>query len=145
MNRTQNQYPFYMNPFTGSITLSQSLYNVGPDSYSFTVQASDQRRNPCVDTASVTITVVRVCTDPPTFVQGPYTGSIQESVNNGTTVTTISCTDSVVAGEIVYRATGFSLALAYFQVDGRTGNVFLANAAALRRNGAYDNSYVVWD
>lgn len=138
---TQVSQPYYfLNPFTGVITLSASVFNVGLDQYQFTVQASDQRINERVDTAEVFINVLRD-QRPPQFTNDPYVGSVREIDANGTSIAATSCFDADLRGTIVYAPVAYSVASAFFGINSATGNVFLYDSVALRLHNS--NVYVV--
>lgn len=131
---------FYLNPFTGVISLSRSVYNVGENQYQFTVQASDQRINERTDTAEVFITILRD-QSPPQFTNEPYQGTVREIDVNGTSVTTTTCFDPDRRGNIVYAPVAYSVATAFFGINSATGNIFLYDSVALRLHNS--NTYVV--
>jgi len=134
-----DQY-FYLNPFTGVISLSASVYNVGQDQYQFTVQASDQRVNVRTDTSEVLITVLRD-QSAPQFINEPYIGTVREIDINGTSIAATTCFDNDRRGTIVYAPVAFSVSSAFFGVNSQTGNVFLSNTVALRQHNS--NVYTV--
>jgi len=122
---------FFLNPFTGVITLSSRLFNNSQNSYRFSVRASDQRINVCTVTAEVFISITRD-NIAPQFVNTPYGGTIQESAINGTSITRTTCEDNDRRGNIVYAPSSYSVASAFFTVNPTTGNINLYNAAQLR-------------
>ncbi|WAQ95445.1 FAT4-like protein [Mya arenaria] len=140
---------FYLNPFTGVLSLSSSLFNSGTNTYRFTVQASDQRINQCTDTATVSITVRRD-ESAPQFTNEPYSGSVREIDVNGTSVTRTSCFDVDRRGSIVYAAVGYDVASAFFTINSQSGDVSLYDVASLRLHSSssytfriqcYDSAY----
>lgn len=124
---------FYLNPSTGLFTLSRYIYQVGQDSYRFTVQASDQRVNFRTDTADVFIQVQRD-QSAPQFQQEPYSGSVREIDVNGTIIDQTTCFDPDLRGRIVYQTVGFTVAAAFFSINPSNGNVFLYDRDALRQH-----------
>lgn len=122
---------FYLNPITGLISLSKNIYNVGQNSYRFTLRVSDQRVNEKFDTADVLITILRD-ENQPQFTQEPYSGIVRETDANGTVIARASCFDPDLRGSIIFSAVPYSIASAYFTVDSNSGDIFLYNGGALR-------------
>lgn len=131
---------FYLNPSSGVISLSKYMYNIGQNSYRFTVQASDQRINERTDQSAVLIQILRDG-EAPQFIQEPYSGVVREVDVNGTSITQTSCFDRDLQGTIVYQTVPLTVASAFFRVNPSNGNIFLYDTAALRQH--YDTVYTV--
>ncbi|XP_035826838.1 protocadherin Fat 4-like [Aplysia californica] len=108
---------FYVSPDTGAFSLRKPLFQNSVNQYACIVQASDQRTR--VTNATVTITVLR--SQPPRFVNTPYSFSVGERTLVGSSVYTVLAVDTDLEGQIVYEVVGDAPAPSYFSVDSNTG------------------------
>ncbi|KAK6297943.1 hypothetical protein J4Q44_G00309980 [Coregonus suidteri] len=88
----------------------------------------------CCSTAIVTIQITDVNDNSPTFPHETYNIKVDEHSANGTTVGTITATDpdTMDVGNIRYRLLPDSV-LKYFDVNARTGRIFVTNSKLIDR------------
>ena len=96
----QQQLPFTINP-SGSIKLTRGLdYERGKRTYSFTVTAIDSGGLASEIPARVTVDILNIPDESPTFSQIMYVASVMENSLNGTIITFVQAysTDSGIVG-----------------------------------------------
>ncbi|RUS82555.1 hypothetical protein EGW08_009685 [Elysia chlorotica] len=119
-----NEY-FVVDGVTGRLTLRKQLSgNQIVGSYSFDVQATDDRSPPRTGSIPVTVNVRRDIR--PQFVSPtPTTITVDEDDRPGLTLLPASARDQDLIGEIRYGSTGQSGAQAFFEIDSITGDIRL--------------------
>ncbi|XP_060602144.1 cadherin-23-like isoform X2 [Ruditapes philippinarum] len=85
---------FDINPITGVLSLIDTVDYETTPTYEVTVLAADDGATPKIATATVTITVTDANDGVPVFNPAVYTSTLPENSNVGTTVTTVTATDS---------------------------------------------------
>ncbi|XP_046579035.1 protocadherin Fat 4-like [Haliotis rubra] len=126
---------FYISPSSGDIFLKKRLYESPTQQYQMFVQASDQRNPVRLTNTTVFVTVAR--SQPPRFVQGPYSFSVSEKTQIGTSVYGVSAIDSDKQGTITYEIVGDAPAPSYFAVNSTTGVVTVRSNLLLDSNQNY--------
>ncbi|XP_046579032.1 protocadherin Fat 4-like [Haliotis rubra] len=126
---------FYISPSSGDIFLKKRLYESPTQQYQMFVQASDQRNPVRLTNTTVFVTVAR--SQPPRFVQGPYSFSVSEKTQIGTSVYGVSAIDSDKQGTITYEIVGDAPAPSYFAINSTTGVVTVRSNLLLDSNQNY--------
>lgn len=96
-------FPFTINNSTGWITVSEELDRETTDFYTFGVQARDNGIPVMSSSASVSITVLDVNDNLPTFTEKIYSLKINEDAVVGTSVLTMTAVDRDVNSVVTYQ------------------------------------------
>lgn len=96
-------FPFTINNSTGWITVSEELDRETTDFYTFGVVARDNGRPAMSSSASVSITVMDVNDNVPTFTEKTYSLKINEDAIVGTSVLTVTAVDRDVNSVVTYQ------------------------------------------
>ncbi|XP_019732668.1 cadherin EGF LAG seven-pass G-type receptor 1-like isoform X3 [Hippocampus comes] len=96
-------FPFAINNSTGWITVSEELDRETTEFYSFGVEARDHGIPVMSSSASVTITVLDVNDNVPTFTEKVYSLKINEDAVVGTSVLTVTAIDRDVNSVVTYQ------------------------------------------
>ena len=96
-------FPFIINNSTGWITVSDALDRETVDFYTFGVEASDHGVPVMSSSASVSITVLDVNDNVPTFTEKVYSLKINEDAIVGTSVLTVTAIDRDVNIVVTYQ------------------------------------------
>ncbi|XP_051548726.1 cadherin EGF LAG seven-pass G-type receptor 1-like isoform X2 [Myxocyprinus asiaticus] len=96
-------FPFVINNNTGWITVCAELDRETTEFYSFGVEARDQGVPTMSSSASVTVTILDVNDNVPTFTQHLYNLKVSEDVVVGTSVLTITAIDMDVNSVVTYQ------------------------------------------
>ncbi|KAK0048619.1 protocadherin Fat 4, partial [Biomphalaria pfeifferi] len=104
---------FYIHPRTGVITLIRSLIGTTVNTYAFQVQVRDNKQPEKFCYSGVAVSVLRDLY-PPRFSQQIYTGTVSETSQNGSVITTVTATDEDLKGRLAIEVTGISTAPAFF-------------------------------
>ncbi|XP_077356776.1 cadherin EGF LAG seven-pass G-type receptor 1 isoform X2 [Festucalex cinctus] len=96
-------FPFTINNSTGWITVSEELDRETTEFYSFGVEARDHGFPVMSSSASVTITVLDVNDNVPTFTEKVYSLKINEDAVVGTSVLTVTALDRDVNSVVTYQ------------------------------------------
>nr|XP_057933071.1 cadherin EGF LAG seven-pass G-type receptor 1 isoform X1 [Doryrhamphus excisus] len=96
-------FPFTINNSTGWITASAELDRETTEFYSFGVEARDHGIPVMSSSASVSITVLDVNDNVPTFTEKIYSLKINEDVDVGTSVLTVTALDRDVNSVVTYQ------------------------------------------
>ncbi|XP_072233193.1 cadherin EGF LAG seven-pass G-type receptor 1 isoform X2 [Leuresthes tenuis] len=100
---TSPGFPFTINNSTGWITVSVELDRETTDFYSFGVEARDHGIPAMSSSASVSITVLDVNDNVPTFTEKTYSLKINEDAVVGTSVLTVTAVDRDVNSVVTYQ------------------------------------------
>ncbi|XP_060935371.1 cadherin EGF LAG seven-pass G-type receptor 1 [Limanda limanda] len=100
---TSPDFPFTINNSTGWITVSVELDRETTDFYTFGVEARDQGMPQMSSSASVSITVLDVNDNVPTFTEKMYSLKINEDAVVGTSVLTVTAVDRDVNSVVTYQ------------------------------------------
>lgn len=98
-------FPFTINNGTGWISVAAELDREEVDFYSFGVEARDHGIPALTASASVSVTVLDVNDNNPTFTQPEYTVRLNEDAAVGTSVVTVSAVDRDAHSVITYQIT----------------------------------------
>uniref|UniRef100_A0A2K5JYT5 Cadherin EGF LAG seven-pass G-type receptor 2 n=1 Tax=Colobus angolensis palliatus TaxID=336983 RepID=A0A2K5JYT5_COLAP len=98
-------FPFTINNGTGWISVAAELDREEVDFYSFGVEARDHGTPALTASASVSVTVLDVNDNNPTFTQPEYTVRLNEDAAVGTSVVTVSAVDRDAHSVITYQIT----------------------------------------
>lgn len=98
-------FPFQINNSTGWVTVSAELDRETVESYHFGVEARDQGVPVMSSSASVSITVLDVNDNCPTFTEKVYHLRINEDATVGSSVLTLTAVDRDVNGVVTYQIT----------------------------------------
>ncbi|XP_049616876.1 cadherin EGF LAG seven-pass G-type receptor 1 isoform X5 [Syngnathus scovelli] len=96
-------FPFTINNSTGWITVAEELDRETTEFYSFGVEARDHGVPVMSSSASVTITVLDVNDNVPTFTEKVYSLKINEDAIVGTSVLTVTALDRDVNSVVTYQ------------------------------------------
>ncbi|XP_036373685.1 cadherin EGF LAG seven-pass G-type receptor 1-like [Megalops cyprinoides] len=96
-------FPFTINNSTGWITVASELDRETTEFYTFGVEARDHGVPVMSSSASVSITVLDVNDNVPTFTQKVYTLKINEDAVVGTSVLTVTAVDRDVNSVVTYQ------------------------------------------
>uniref|UniRef100_A0A3B5B7U1 Cadherin EGF LAG seven-pass G-type receptor 1 n=1 Tax=Stegastes partitus TaxID=144197 RepID=A0A3B5B7U1_9TELE len=96
-------FPFTINNSTGWITVSEELDRETTDFYTFGVEARDHGIPVMSSSASVSITVLDVNDNVPTFTEKTYSLKINEDAVVGTSVLTVTAVDRDVNSVVTYQ------------------------------------------
>lgn len=96
-------FPFTINNSTGWITVSHELDRETTDFYTFGVEARDNGAPVMSSSASVSITVLDVNDNVPTFTEKFYSLKINEDALVGTSVLTVTAVDRDVNSVVTYQ------------------------------------------
>lgn len=96
-------FPFTINNSTGWITVSEELDRETTDFYTFGVEARDHGIPMMSSSASVSITVLDVNDNVPTFTEKVYSLKINEDAVVGTSVLTVTAVDRDVNSVVTYQ------------------------------------------
>lgn len=96
-------FPFTINNSTGWITVSDELDRETMDFYTFGVEARDHGIPVMSSSASVSITVLDVNDNVPTFTEKTYSLKINEDAVVGTSVLTVTAVDRDVNSVVTYQ------------------------------------------
>ncbi|XP_074118991.1 cadherin EGF LAG seven-pass G-type receptor 2 isoform X4 [Sminthopsis crassicaudata] len=96
-------FPFTINNGTGWISVAAELDREEVDFYSFGVEARDHGTPPLTASASVSVTVLDVNDNNPTFTQPEYAVRLNEDAAVGTSVVTVSAVDRDAHSVITYQ------------------------------------------
>ncbi|XP_062339593.1 cadherin EGF LAG seven-pass G-type receptor 1-like [Osmerus eperlanus] len=100
---TGPSFPFTVNNSTGWITVSEELDRETTEFYAFGVEASDHGVPVMSSSASVSITVLDVNDNVPTFTEKVYALKINEDAVVGTSVATLTAVDRDVNSVVTYQ------------------------------------------
>lgn len=120
--------PFSINSSSGYITLTGSLDYETTQSYDLTVTASDSGRPMRSASVPVTILIININEDTPTFNQVQYAATICEGTPVGYEILTIVAEDDDAGslGEVTYTVVDEGNSMGRIRVDGTTGAVVVA-------------------
>uniref|UniRef100_G3X0B3 Cadherin EGF LAG seven-pass G-type receptor 2 n=1 Tax=Sarcophilus harrisii TaxID=9305 RepID=G3X0B3_SARHA len=96
-------FPFTINNGTGWISVAAELDREEVDFYSFGVEARDHGTPPLTASASVSVTILDVNDNNPTFTQPEYAVRLNEDAAVGTSVVTVSAVDRDAHSVITYQ------------------------------------------
>uniref|UniRef100_A0AAQ6AC63 Cadherin EGF LAG seven-pass G-type receptor 1a n=1 Tax=Amphiprion ocellaris TaxID=80972 RepID=A0AAQ6AC63_AMPOC len=96
-------FPFTINNSTGWITVSEELDRETTDFYTFGIEARDHGMPVMSSSASVSITVLDVNDNVPTFTEKTYSLKINEDAVVGTSVLTVTAVDRDVNSVVTYQ------------------------------------------
>eukprot|EP00079_Xenopus_tropicalis_P015439 XP_004913058.1 PREDICTED: cadherin EGF LAG seven-pass G-type receptor 1 isoform X2 [Xenopus tropicalis] len=102
---TPPNFPFVINNNTGWITVSTELDRETVELYTFGVEARDQGEPAMTSSASVTITVLDVNDNNPTFTEKAYHLRLNEDAAVGSSVLTMTAVDRDVNSVVTYQIT----------------------------------------
>ncbi|XP_073429603.1 cadherin EGF LAG seven-pass G-type receptor 1 isoform X2 [Dendrobates tinctorius] len=102
---TPPNFPFVINNNTGWITVSVELDRESVESYTFGVEARDNGEPVMSSSASVTITVLDVNDNNPTFTEKVYQLRLNEDAAVGSSVLTMTAVDRDVNSVVTYQIT----------------------------------------
>ncbi|KAK2494566.1 hypothetical protein MC885_008067 [Smutsia gigantea] len=100
-----HDFPFTINNGTGWISVAAELDREEVDFYSFGVEARDHGTPALTASASVSVTILDVNDNNPTFTQPEYTVRLNEDAAVGTSVVTVSAVDRDAHSVITYQIT----------------------------------------
>uniref|UniRef100_A0A8C0KBX0 Cadherin EGF LAG seven-pass G-type receptor 2 n=1 Tax=Canis lupus dingo TaxID=286419 RepID=A0A8C0KBX0_CANLU len=100
-----HDFPFAINNGTGWISVAAELDREEVDFYSFGVEARDHGTPVLTASASVSVTILDVNDNNPTFTQPEYTVRLNEDAAVGTSVVTVSAVDRDAHSVITYQIT----------------------------------------
>ncbi|KAM6985970.1 cadherin EGF LAG seven-pass G-type receptor 1 [Aplochiton taeniatus] len=100
---TSSGFPFTINNSTGWITVSTELDRESTEFYTFGVEARDNGVPVMSSSASVSITVLDVNDNVPTFTEEVYNLKINEDAVVGTSVLTVTAVDRDVNSVVTYQ------------------------------------------
>ncbi|KAL2093590.1 hypothetical protein ACEWY4_010902 [Coilia grayii] len=100
---TQPGFPFTINNSTGWVTVCAELDRETTDFYTFGVEARDHGMPVMSSSASVSVTVLDVNDNVPTFTQKVYSLKINEDAVVGTSVVTVMAIDRDVNSVVTYQ------------------------------------------
>ncbi|XP_063053636.1 cadherin EGF LAG seven-pass G-type receptor 1 [Engraulis encrasicolus] len=100
---TQPGFPFTINNSTGWISVCAELDRETTDYYTFGVEARDHGAPAMSSSASVSVTVLDVNDNVPTFTQKVYSLKINEDALVGTTLVTVMAIDRDVNSVVTYQ------------------------------------------
>uniref|UniRef100_A0A452UBJ4 Cadherin EGF LAG seven-pass G-type receptor 2 n=1 Tax=Ursus maritimus TaxID=29073 RepID=A0A452UBJ4_URSMA len=100
-----HDFPFAINNGTGWISVAAELDREEVDFYSFGVEARDHGTPMLTASASVSVTILDVNDNNPTFTQPEYTVRLNEDAAVGTSVVTVSAVDRDAHSVITYQIT----------------------------------------
>uniref|UniRef100_A0A7N8X5C6 Cadherin EGF LAG seven-pass G-type receptor 1a n=1 Tax=Mastacembelus armatus TaxID=205130 RepID=A0A7N8X5C6_9TELE len=100
---TTPDFPFTINNSTGWVTVSHELDRETTDFYTFGVEARDHGIPVMSSSASVSITVLDVNDNVPTFTEKVYSLKINEDAVVGTSVLTVTAVDRDVNSVVTYQ------------------------------------------
>ncbi|MBZ3888634.1 Cadherin EGF LAG seven-pass G-type receptor 2 [Sciurus carolinensis] len=100
-----HDFPFTINNGTGWISVAAELDREEVDFYSFGVEARDHGIPALTASASVSVTILDVNDNNPTFTQPEYTVRLNEDAAVGTSVVTVSAVDRDAHSVITYQIT----------------------------------------
>ncbi|KAG8439892.1 hypothetical protein GDO86_005888 [Hymenochirus boettgeri] len=103
---TPSNFPFVINNNTGWITVSVELDREMVELYTFGVEARDQGEPVMTSSSSVTITVLDVNDNNPTFTEKVYQLRLNEDAAVGSSVLTVTAVDRDVNSVVAYQITG---------------------------------------
>ncbi|XP_063783179.1 cadherin EGF LAG seven-pass G-type receptor 1 isoform X1 [Pseudophryne corroboree] len=98
-------FPFVINNNTGWITVSKELDREAVEFYTFGVEARDNGEPVMTSSASVTITIMDVNDNNPTFTEKVYQLRINEDAAVGSSVLTMTAVDRDVNSVVTYQIT----------------------------------------
>lgn len=96
-------FPFTINNSTGWITVCEELDRETTEFYTFGVEARDNGVPSMSSSASITITVLDVNDNVPTFTEAVYSEKINEDAVVGTSVLTVTAVDRDVNSVVTYQ------------------------------------------
>ncbi|MEE6481192.1 hypothetical protein FKM82_012777 [Ascaphus truei] len=102
---TPPNFPFVINNNTGWITVSSELDRESVEFYTFGVEARDHGELVMTSSASVTITVLDVNDNNPTFTEKVYQLRLNEDAAVGSSVLTVTAVDRDVNSMVTYQLT----------------------------------------
>ncbi|XP_056307479.1 cadherin EGF LAG seven-pass G-type receptor 1 isoform X2 [Danio aesculapii] len=100
---TSPGFPFVINNSTGWVTVSAELDRETTEFYSFGVEARDHGVPTMSSSASVSVTILDVNDNVPTFTQHLYNLKVNEDAVVGTSVLTVSAVDRDVNSVVTYQ------------------------------------------
>ncbi|XP_035384301.1 cadherin EGF LAG seven-pass G-type receptor 1 isoform X3 [Electrophorus electricus] len=100
---TSPDFPFTINNSTGWITVSAELDREATEFYTFGVEARDNGIPAMSSSASVSITVLDVNDNVPTFTEKVYSLKINEDALVGTSVLTVTAVDRDINSVVTYQ------------------------------------------
>lgn len=100
---TSPGFPFVINNSTGWVTVSAELDRETAEFYSFGVEARDHGVPTMSSSASVSVTILDVNDNVPTFTQHLYNLKVNEDAVVGTSVLTVSAVDRDVNSVVTYQ------------------------------------------
>ncbi|XP_030628227.1 cadherin EGF LAG seven-pass G-type receptor 1 [Chanos chanos] len=103
LTETSPDFPFTINNSTGWITVSAELDRETTEYYTFGVEARDNGIPVMSSSASVSITVLDVNDNVPTFTEKVYSLKINEDAVVGTSVLTVTAVDRDVNSVVTYQ------------------------------------------
>ena len=133
---------FEIDSSTGEISVAQTLDRETEDEYTLIVTATDNDEDSPLETnVTVTIEVLDVNDNTPTFPSTPTTFTISETLRVGRHVATISATDGDEVGtdnsDVFFNITGGSGA-EYFDIDPSSGSLTLALSLDYETNTSFE-------
>uniref|UniRef100_A0A8C2IYK6 Cadherin EGF LAG seven-pass G-type receptor 1b n=1 Tax=Cyprinus carpio TaxID=7962 RepID=A0A8C2IYK6_CYPCA len=103
LTETSSSFPFIINNNTGWITVSAELDRETTEFYSFGVEARDRGVPTMSSSASVSVTILDVNDNVPTFTKHLYNLKVNEDAVVGTSVLTVSAVDRDVNSVVTYQ------------------------------------------
>uniref|UniRef100_A0A8C1N6T5 Cadherin EGF LAG seven-pass G-type receptor 1b n=1 Tax=Cyprinus carpio TaxID=7962 RepID=A0A8C1N6T5_CYPCA len=103
LTETSSSFPFIINNNTGWITVSVELDRETTEFYNFGVEARDRGVPTMSSSASVSVTILDVNDNVPTFTKHLYNLKVNEDAVVGTSVLTVSAVDRDVNSVVTYQ------------------------------------------
>ncbi|XP_006824531.1 cadherin EGF LAG seven-pass G-type receptor 2 [Saccoglossus kowalevskii] len=97
--------PFSINENSGMIVTTRELDRETTSRYDFVAVAQDQGDPPKSATTQISITILDVNDNPPTFTQSEYNVVVEEDARPGTSVATVTATDADEESSVSYQIT----------------------------------------
>ncbi|WAQ96421.1 FAT4-like protein [Mya arenaria] len=139
---------FFVDETSGEVKLRSALYSDQSQAqYILTVALADQAGRSNVNTATLTINVIRN-QNTPYFINLPYRIDISESTALSQSIFTVTALDADQGnsfGQITYRATGDGNAPAFFAVNANTGVISVTQNLAGNTDVVYNLRVTAYD
>jgi protocadherin Fat 4 len=135
---------FYLNPMSGVLTLARVLSMDALIEYRFSVIVRDQSVPEKTATAGIYVQMKRDL-QKPSFDGVPYSKTISEKLQPGTSVFRLAGRDDDKMGNLRYDITGVVPAPYYFVINKETGEVYVMNSLMADKSFNYTVSAIVYD
>ncbi|XP_046561621.1 protocadherin Fat 4-like [Haliotis rubra] len=144
--RGSNTEYFRIDVDTGTISLRSSLTadTTGRQVYILPIIARDQRALERSTTATATINVRRD-SQPPVFINSPYSSTMAESPPVNTIIIAVSATDRDLQGKMQYELTGDDVATSFFRVTPDRGQIVVHRDLKLDNSMSYTITLKAYD